>query len=595
MRRTRAPVARPARRSRCPGTSSVLRDRPGDPAPAAPSGGRSDRGRLAAGPCSSVPPGPTAGRGAPAPRPCRRSAEHLRMLPLVRGGSGGLIYFIHEGENHDELPFHHDEARPEFLRQLKACGHTGKEGKVTILYGLAANLPRVAVAGLGKEEQHEDNSPGAQRKQEIIRTASALAAQALRDDGAEDFIFYALGRALDPSPMAEGALLGLYKYESFKGGRRLGEAPPAGAERPRFTMGCVAPQFMGVVNPIPWMNGMRAGHFQNMARDLMNAPANYMTPTLFAAEAARLAAQVTEAARGWISDAEPMTLKVTAHDRAWAEEQKMGAFLSVTNGSAQSPVFLEVEYLLGEKPAAGPTVLVGKGVTFDTGGISIKPSDGMALMKGDMGGAAVVLATILGVAHAHQEAHLIGLIPLCENMPGGRATKPGDVVLSRKGSSIEVDNTDAEGRLILCDALDYAREFRPAAVLNFATLTGAMDVALGFGCAGVFANDEALWQRIDRHGRASQDLLWRMPLLDCHRRAMAGTFTDLINLPASGRSAGACTAAAFLAHFVPDDQPWAHFDIAGVMHTRRGEGHHVAGMSGRPVRALLSLFLARYH
>ncbi|KCV71689.1 hypothetical protein H696_01113 [Fonticula alba] len=460
-----------------------------------------------------------------------------------------------------------------FKSQLEATGHTGKANHVSILYGLDKTLPRVAVVGLGKPfPEAACGTTEAQKSCDSLRKASALAARSLRDSGADHVVFGSVRGSADFQPLAEGAALGLYKFDHYKSQK------PEDADKKK-EVEAIGLLYEGSLNQecaSSFERGTIYARYQNMARDLMNIPANDMTPTIFGQEAQRLLT-----ADG---------LKVTVRDRKWIEEQKMGSFLSVTNGTDQPPAFVEVEYKTAERPE-GPVVLVGKGVTFDSGGISIKPSSGMGMMKGDMGGASVVLSTIAGLAQLGVKTHVVGLIPLCENMPSGRATKPGDVVVARSGTTIEVDNTDAEGRLILCDALDYAKTFKPSMIMNFATLTGAMDVALGFGCTGVFCKNDDLWQRIDKHGRATQDLLWRMPILDDYREAVKASVADLINSTAT-RSAGSCTAAAFLEAFVDEDMPWAHFDIAGVMHSGKTAGYHVAGMTGRPVRPLIDMIAA---
>lgn len=325
--------------------------------------------------------------------------------------------------------------------------------------------------------------------------------------------------------------------------------------------------------------GLTFAAAQNSARRLAETPANILTPTAFAS-------LVSEESRGVRS------LQVTVRDAAWLAQQRMRSILTVAGGSDQPPVLVEMHYRGAPDATSRPICLVGKGITFDSGGISIKPSNGMGQMKADMQGAACVASAVVGAARLNLPINIVALMPLCENMPSGRAAKPGDVITSRKGLSIEIDNTDAEGRLVLCDALDYAHEFNPAAIVDLATLTGAIDVALGYGASGAFSSSEQLWKALDDAGSATGDLLWRMPLLPIYRDMMKGSISDLVN-SSERRSAGSCTAAAFLHAFVDKKQSWAHIDIAGVMHTSKTAGHHVRGMSGRPTRTVLQFLSAQ--
>ncbi|KAJ3303289.1 hypothetical protein HDV03_004027 [Kappamyces sp. JEL0829] len=330
-----------------------------------------------------------------------------------------------------------------------------------------------------------------------------------------------------------------------------------------------------------WREGEIWGQAQNLARNLQETPANLLTPQLFCDRASELFAS---------SD----SVEVLVRDRAWCEEQKMGAFLSVSNGgrAAGEPLrFLEIHYHgHPEGPSRAPLGLVGKGVTFDSGGISIKPSDNMAAMKGDMGGAACVLSTMWGISQLALPVNVVACIPLTENMPSGTATKPGDLVVAANGLSIEVDNTDAEGRLILADALHYlSSTYHPTSLVELSTLTGSMSVALGEGYAGVFATCDSLWTKLDKAGKESGDEFWRMPLSEVYASQITSTVADLKNV--GGRGAGACTAALFLKSFVPAALPFAHIDIAGVMQTK-SSGLLSPGMSGRPVRSLLEYIKA---
>jgi leucyl aminopeptidase len=275
-------------------------------------------------------------------------------------------------------------------------------------------------------------------------------------------------------------------------------------------------------------------------------------------------------------------MKATVLGREDMERLGMRTLLSVAQGSAEPPRFITLEYHGGPKHMK-PVVLVGKGITFDTGGISIKPAAEMDEMKFDMCGAAAVLGTLKAAGEMRLPVNLVGAIPATENMPGGRATRPGDVVKSLSGQTVEILNTDAEGRLILCDALTYIERFRPAAVIDIATLTGACVIALGHVATGLFANDEALARELLAAGEGAYDRVWRLPLWEDYQEQLKSNFADFANI--GGRPAGAVTAACFLARFARKYR-WAHLDIAGTAWKSGKE----KGATGRPV-PLLTQFL----
>jgi leucyl aminopeptidase len=278
-------------------------------------------------------------------------------------------------------------------------------------------------------------------------------------------------------------------------------------------------------------------------------------------------------------------MKVEVLDRKAIEKLGMGSFLSVAQGSDEPPRLIVMHYQgAGRKEA--PTVLVGKGVTFDSGGISLKPGEGMDEMKFDMGGAASVLGTMSAVARLKPRINLIGIVVATENMPSGKAVKPGDVVTSMSGKTIEILNTDAEGRLILCDALTYAEKFKPAAVIDIATLTGACVIALGGVRSGLFSNDEALAGELLAAGESALDPCWRMPVDDEYDEALKSNFADMANV--GGRPGGAITAAMFLKRFT-GKMRWAHLDIAGTA----WKSGVAKGATGRPVGLLTHYALSQ--
>ncbi|MGO3741781.1 leucyl aminopeptidase [Kerstersia sp.] len=315
-----------------------------------------------------------------------------------------------------------------------------------------------------------------------------------------------------------------------------------------------------------------------LTRTLGNLPGNVCTPSYLADEAKKLASSYD-------------TIKVQILERKQIEALKMGSFLSVAKGSAEPPRFIILQYkpakaAKGKAKAAQPIVLVGKGITFDAGGISIKPAATMDEMKYDMGGAASVLGTFRAIAELGLEREVVGLIPSCENLPSGTANKPGDVVTSMSGLTIEILNTDAEGRLVLCDALTYAERFKPAAVIDIATLTGACVVALGHVNSGLFSTDDTLAQALLDAGRAAQDTAWRMPLEDAYQEQLKSNFADLANI--GGPPAGSVTAACFLSRFT-QAYSWAHLDIAGTA----WRGGKDKGSTGRPVPLLVQYLLSQ--
>ncbi len=306
----------------------------------------------------------------------------------------------------------------------------------------------------------------------------------------------------------------------------------------------------------------------DLSKDLGNLPGNICTPGYLASRARKLSSE--------------FKLKCEILGEKQMQALKMGSFLSVAKGSVLPPQFIVIHYNAGPAKQA-PVVLVGKGITFDTGGISLKPAAEMDEMKYDMCGAASVLGTLQAIAQMKLKLNVIGVIPTCENMPGGRATKPGDIVTSMSGQTIEILNTDAEGRLILCDALTYAERFKPAAVIDIATLTGACVIALGHHHSGLFTANQNLSEALVAAGKTSGDTCWPMPIDETYAEGLKSNFADVANV--GGRAGGSITAACFLARFTKK-YDWAHLDIAGTA----WKSGLAKGSTGRPV-ALLTEFL----
>jgi len=317
----------------------------------------------------------------------------------------------------------------------------------------------------------------------------------------------------------------------------------------------------------------------NFARWMGDCPGNYMTPD-------QLAEEAKKSAKG-------TSMKVTIWNKARIAKEKMDSLIGVSNGSAQEPRFIIMEYWGSSKNKA-PICFVGKGLTFDCGGISMKPPQGMEEMKFDMCGGSAVIAAMVTIAKLKLKVNVIAYVPASENMPGPGANKPGDIRKARNGKSIEINNTDAEGRLILADALSFASEQKPAWIIDTATLTGAMMIALGNTHSGFYTRDKQMTHRIHKAGETSGENVWHMPLCDHHSQDMKGHYADLTNL-APTRNAGSATAAAFLENFVSKDIPWAHIDIAGTAWHVGGRQSYAPtkGASGVMVRTFVEL--ARSH
>ena len=461
-----------------------------------------------------------------------------------------------------------DQAMDGSIREVIAKGDLrGKPGEAMVLYPRGA-IPaqRVMVVGLGPQEEFG---------LEGVRMAAATAAKRARELGVHSFSSIvhgagAGGLALEAAAQAvvEGTILGLYRYQELK------NKPPERPDPERFTL----VQFDE--SQVPTVEaGARTGQIAAraacLARDLVNRPANYATPTDLADVALEIAGQF-----------ENMRCQVLSEDDA--EELGMGSFLGVAQGSDEPAAFIVMEHNPGREEL-DTVVLVGKGITFDTGGISLKPAEKMDRMRGDMGGGAAVLGAMLAVGQLDLPLHVVGLVPATENMPSARAYKPGDVLTAMSGKTIEVINTDAEGRLILADALAYAGRFSPQAVVDLATLTGACVVALGRGmAAGAFSTDDDLLAGIRKASEASGERVWPMPLYDEYLDSLESLTADVSNT--GGRFGGVGTSAMFLKQFA-EGYSWVHLDIAGTSFSEKEQDYRIKGATGVPVRTLVNLVL----
>jgi leucyl aminopeptidase len=453
----------------------------------------------------------------------------------------------------------------------------GKRGESLLLYpGPGVAPKRILLVGLG---------PEAQADAEALRrvAGAAVGAAATRRGGSVALVAPALRRLRPPAlaqALSEGAILAGYRYDTYHTRNENGRGDVSSVAL--LFDGAVAARAARAGRDI----GVVLGESQNVARDLSNAPANALPPSALAREAERVAKEVGLASQ--------------VLDVAELKRRKLGAILAVGQGSENPPRMIVLEHRppgsarrvrgSGSKKAAArrrlPKIcLVGKGITFDSGGISIKPGEGMHEMKHDMSGGAAVIGALRAAALLKLPLHLVGIVAAAENMPSGAAYRPGDVVTAGSGKTIEVLNTDAEGRLVLADALHLARtEHAPDALIDLATLTGACVVALGKWCSGLFGNSERLLDRLRSAGEATAERAWRLPLWEEHREHIRGNVADIKNT--GGREGGALTAAAFLWNFV-GDTPWAHIDIAGTAYTEKAGPYQPRGATGVGVRLLL--------
>jgi len=458
-----------------------------------------------------------------------------------------------------------DAASNGYLRnRIKSGDLSGELGRVAVLTNVpGVKADRVVVAGLGK--------PG-ELKAVALRKAASAAARAISNTKARSVLSaLSLEPVVDSSPYyrarhtVECINDALYRFEQMKSGRKT----PA---MPLQTVGFAIEKSgdaKKVIRGAEHAEGIAVG--VALARDLGNLPANICTPSYLARIAKKLATGNGKLTTRVLSEAEMKKLG-------------MGSLLSVTAGAGEPAKLIIMQYK--GAGSSQPVVLVGKGVTFDTGGISLKPGVGMDEMKFDMCGAASVFGAMAAISKLKLPINLTVVVPAVENMPSGTATRPGDIVKSMSGQTIEVLNTDAEGRLILCDALTYARRFKPAAIIDVATLTGACVVALGHHRCAIYANDDALGNELFGAANASEDLGWRMPMGDQYAAQLKSNFADMANIGGSG--GGSVTAACFLGKFT-DGMSWAHLDIAGVAWKSGND----KGATGRPVSLLSEFLLSR--
>ena len=480
------------------------------------------------------------------------------VLPLLAGRK-----LTAAGKNLQEAT---GKAIPQYLRKFD---HLGKFGEIGVLYEVENIFTqRVVLIGAGEEKKLTLHH---------LRRLAALAARKLNGSGARDISLYlpelnVRGASLADKvqAVAEGVCLGLYRFEKYQTKKDEGEA-----KRELRSVTVMIPSRRDLAEAEAAVRTARAVcEGVNFARDLGNEPGNVCTPEFLG-----------EQARGL----KHAKLKVTVMDKAAIVKAGFRGLLAVNQGSDKEPRFIVLHYQGGAKDDK-PVALVGKGLTFDAGGISIKPPAQMDEMKFDMCGAAAVLGIFKAAAALDLPLNLIGVIASTENLLGGSAYKPGDIITSYKGITIEVLNTDAEGRIILADALAYAAEQQPAEIIDFATLTGACVIALGSQASGLMGSNDAVIEGLKAAGEHTYDRVWQLPMYEEYQEQIKSEIADIKNI--GGREAGTITAACFLSRFV-EDLPWAHLDIAGTAWNMKGSDISAKGATGAGVRLIMDYLQRR--
>ncbi len=494
----------------------------------------------------------------------------IRAAAPEKAKGGCLVLGVHQGAGAGTPQLTRaaqaaDRAARGRLREVLAHGDLSAKAGATLLLHKVAGLAaeRVLLLGLGEQKEFGETA---------YRDAVRGAAAALKGLGAKDAVLYltelkVAGR--DAAWNLRQAVLGVheafYRFEQLKTQKKA-PAPALAEVTLAVQSGPVTLQAQAALR-----EAAATADGVDLARTLGNLPPNICTPAYLAGEAHKLARQ--------------FKLGIQVLERRDMEKLGMGALLAVSRGSQQPPKLIVLRYAGGAKKAK-PVVLVGKGITFDTGGISLKPAGEMDEMKFDMSGAGSVLGALRALAGMKAPVNVVGVVPTCENMPGGAATRPGDIVKTLSGQTVEILNTDAEGRLILCDALTYAERFQPEVVVDIATLTGACVIALGHVATGLFANDDKLAGELRAAGDDAWDRVWPMPLWEDYQEQLRSNFADMANI--GGRPAGSVTAACYLSRFARKLR-WAHLDVAGTA----WKSGRDKGSTGRPVPLLVRFVLRR--
>jgi len=487
---------------------------------------------------------------------------------IIKTESGAIVVGLFEGKKSlDGDVASIDRALEGVISSLiKSEEVKGKLDEVNVIHSLGKlAAERVVIIGLGKKKELTTDK---------IRGVIAIACRQLKKQRVEYIATVNYGEGINKiiaedsaQAIAEGALLGLYSFKKY-----MTDKEDKKADIKKITIVCSRKTSINLVK-----KGVDKGRIiaeaTNLARDMVNEPANYMTPSHMAEMAGRIAKE--------------NKLKIAVLDSEKMQELGMGALMGVAQGSCQPPKFITLDYK-GKRNGGVELALVGKGITFDSGGISIKPSSKMDEMKTDMAGGASVMAVMAAIARLKPRINVIAMVPAVENLPSGSALKPGDVLKAMNGKTIEIISTDAEGRLILADALGYANKLKAKRIVDVATLTGACVVALGHVCTGVFGNDKEMIGKVINAGDVAGEPMWQMPMNEEYKEQNKSEIADIKNAASGG--AGAITAAQFLAEFV-GDTPWAHLDIAGTSYGDKERKYYTKGATGVPVRTLVNLVM----
>ncbi len=490
----------------------------------------------------------------------------IKSVDLEKDLSDCLVVGVYEDAQLSAAAQTLDKASGGFITQIIAHGDIDGKVASTLLLHHVPNIksPRVLVVGLGKAEELT-----AKKFAQVARTSvKALASTAVKEVLTTLTALQINGVSVSRKTalLVEAMLDASYQFNANKQKKSDDKKDKPKKELKKVVIDNAESDNDAAKLGLAQGEALAKG--VSLAKDLGNLPPNVCTPTYLAEQAQKMGKH--------------FDFKVKVLDEGEIKKLGMGSFLGVAQGSVEPPKFIIMQHLKGKKEQK-PVVLVGKGITFDTGGISLKPGAEMDEMKYDMCGAASVLGTFKAIAEMDLALNVVGIIPTCENMPDGRAIKPGDVLTSMSGLTIEVLNTDAEGRLILCDALTYAERFEPSAVIDVATLTGACVIALGHHATGLFSNEDALATELLAAGENALDRAWHMPMWDDYQPQLDSNFADMANI--GGRAGGSITAACFLSKFAKK-YAWAHLDIAGTAWKSGKE----KGGTGRPV-PLLTAFL----
>jgi leucyl aminopeptidase len=473
----------------------------------------------------------------------------IRFEVSTRARADASVFLIYQD---DSAKLARDLKKYEVVaKNLSRLGFSGKQDESLELCASSDTCP-ILLGMSEKEKSTPDNA----------RRAGGILAGIASKRGIRSILLCAIPEPKDTlGPFIEGLILGGYKFDQFKSDKKadVNITLMLGGEFRKFK------KLIG--------KALVLAEAACFTRDLVNTPANYLTPSSYAAKASALGRKYK--------------IRTRIYSRRELENMKMGALLGVAKGSDLPPQLITYTYR-GGKPGDKPIVLVGKGVTFDTGGISLKPNESMVDMKNDMAGSAAVVSQIIILGRLKPKVNVIGIIPAVENMPSGKALKPSDVIVASDGQSIEVMNTDAEGRLILADALCFAHKFKPKVIIDIATLTGACKIALGTNAAGILGNDEALLDKLYYLGQQTSERTWQLPLWDEYYEQIKSEVADMKNT--GGRPAGTITAAAFLSKFVRK-VPWAHIDIAAMDNQEGSHPYQPKGATGFGTRLLAEFLL----